>query len=250
MSQLIPFQFEGAGVRVVEIDGEPWFVGKDICEALGYTDSASAMRSHCKGMANSHPLQTAGGVQEVRVLTEPDVLRLIINSRLPAAERFERWVFDDVLPTIRRNGSYVAPGAFMALPAQTHDRVSAILLLGEAIAKVPGVKPGIAMAATLTCVRTNTGIEIEELRRALPPADEPLFSHNASKLGKVSGASAKSINLQLAGAGLQRKNERGEWELTEHGQEWAEAYPFSRHGHAGYQILWNPAVLDWMRKAA
>ena len=157
---------------------------------------------------------------------------------------------EDVLPTIRRNGSYVVPGAFMALPAQTHDRVSAILLLGEAIAKVPGVKPGIAMAATLTCVRTNTGIEIEELRRALPPADEPLFSHNASKLGKVAGASAKSINLQLAGAGLQRKNERGEWELTEHGQEWAEAYPFSRHGHAGYQILWNPAVLDWMRKAA
>lgn len=57
-------------------------------------------------MAKHHPLQTAGGRQEVRILSEPDVLRLIVNSTLPAAEQFERWVFEDVLPTIRKTGTY------------------------------------------------------------------------------------------------------------------------------------------------
>lgn len=251
MSQLIPFQFDGASIRVVEIDGEPWFVGKDVCEALGYADPTNAMKQHCReGVVKRHPLHTAGGVQEVRVLNEANVLRLIINSRLPAAERFEAWVFEEVLPMIRRTGSYAAPGTLAALPAPTQDRVSAILLIGEAIAKVPGVKAGIAAAATLNCIRENTGIEVETLRRALPAAEDPACSHNATQLGKLQGISGKAMNRRLLEHGMQFKNDRGDWELTTIGQKWGEAIPFARHGHAGYQILWNPAVLDWMRKAA
>ena len=106
MTDIVPFEFEGAAVRVVEIGGEPWFVGKDVAERLGYADPTTAIRSHCKGVQKWHPLQTAGGMQEVRILSEPDVLRLIVGSRLPAAQRFERWVFGEVLPAIRRTGSY------------------------------------------------------------------------------------------------------------------------------------------------
>lgn len=134
----------------------------------------------------------------------------------------------------------------------TDDRVAAILRLGQAIASVPGVRPGIAAAATLACVHTNTGIAIEDLRRALPAAlaDEAVCTHNATQLGKLVGASAKAINLQLAGAGLQVKNERGEWQLTAAGQEWGEALPFASGRHAGYQVLWNPSVVEWLRNAA
>lgn len=106
MTDIVPFTFNGAAVRVVSIDGEPWFVGKDVAEVLGYANPADAMTKHCKGVAKRYPLQTAGGMQEVRILSEPDVLRLIVGSRLPAAERFERWVFEEVLPTIRRTGGY------------------------------------------------------------------------------------------------------------------------------------------------
>ncbi len=105
---LIPFSFEGTAVRAVVIGGEPHLVGKDVCDRLGYANSADAMTKHCKGVANRYPLQTTGGVQELRILGEADVLRLIVASRLPAAERFERWVFEDVLPTIRRTGGYGA----------------------------------------------------------------------------------------------------------------------------------------------
>lgn len=108
MSNITPYTFDGASIRVLEINGDPWFVGKDVAEALGYTNPSKAIGDHCKGVTKRYPLQTAGGVQEVRVLSEPDVLRLIVNSNLPAAEKFERWVFEDVLPTIRKTGSYTA----------------------------------------------------------------------------------------------------------------------------------------------
>lgn len=114
---LIPFAFEGQSVRVVTGDsGEPLFVGKDICDVLGYQRHSDAMQAHCKGAAIYRPLQTAGGEQETRVLTLPDVLRLITSSHMPAAEKFERWVFEDVLPTILKTGSYVSPNVAPVAP--------------------------------------------------------------------------------------------------------------------------------------
>lgn len=104
---LVPFCFKGAPVRVVtDESGEPWFVAKDVCDLLGYANPHDAVGRHCKGVAKRYPLRTAGGQQEVRVLSEGDMLRLIVNSTMPAAQEFEAWVFDEVLPTIRRTGSY------------------------------------------------------------------------------------------------------------------------------------------------
>ncbi|MDH1012325.1 phage antirepressor [Pseudomonas nicosulfuronedens] len=101
------FNFSRRDVRVVvDEHGELWFVGKDVCDLLGYTNASKAMGDHCKGVTKRYPLATAGGTQEVRVLSEPDTLRLIVNSKLPAAQEFERWVFEEVLPTIRRTGGY------------------------------------------------------------------------------------------------------------------------------------------------
>lgn len=112
---LTPFLFDHSPIRVVNDDGVPWFVGKDVASALGYANAADAMEKHCKGVVKRYPLPTTGGVQEVRVLSQGDVLRLILRSRLPAAERFERWVMDDVLPTIARTGSYGPADTLAAL---------------------------------------------------------------------------------------------------------------------------------------
>ncbi|MFT8430738.1 phage antirepressor KilAC domain-containing protein [Acetobacter orientalis] len=120
MSQyLIPFSFQGAEVRTIIVNGEPAFVGKDICDRLGYVNSADAMNKHCKGVAKRYPLQTSGGVQEVRVLSEADVLRLIVRSKLPEAVEFERWVFEEVLPAIRKTGGYMA-----AAPEETPEELA------------------------------------------------------------------------------------------------------------------------------
>jgi prophage antirepressor-like protein len=107
---MISFEFDSANVRVLQDEkGEPLFVGKDLCEVLGYTNPSKAMGDHCKGVTKRYPLQTPGGMQEVRVLTEPDMLRLIVNSKLPAAQKFEAWVFEEVLPTLRKTGEYKIP---------------------------------------------------------------------------------------------------------------------------------------------
>ena len=118
MSNIIPFDFDGAPVRAVSIDGEPHLVGKDVAERLGYANATQAITTHCKGVQKRYPLQTPGGMQDVRVLSGPDVLRLIIGSKLPAAERFERWVFEEVLPAIRKTGGYI-----VASPEETPEEL-------------------------------------------------------------------------------------------------------------------------------
>lgn len=105
-ASMLRFRFESISVRAVEIDGAPWFAAKDIAEALGYANAADAISKHCKGVAKRYPLQTAGGLQEVRIINEPDLFRLVANSRLPEAESFERWIFEEVLPGIRKTGRY------------------------------------------------------------------------------------------------------------------------------------------------
>jgi len=96
-------------VRIVQENGELLFVGKDVCKLLGYKNESDAISRHCKGGVKRYPLLTEGGIQELRVLSEPDVMRLICGSKLPAAVRFEKWVFEEVLPSIRKTGAYVSP---------------------------------------------------------------------------------------------------------------------------------------------
>lgn len=88
-------------------DGRILFCGKDVAKALGYRIPKDAVSAHCRG-AVKHRLLTNGGYQEVKFVTEGDVYRLVVHSRLSTAEKFERWIFDEVLPTIRRTGGYVA----------------------------------------------------------------------------------------------------------------------------------------------
>lgn len=94
-------------IRTVEQDGKVLFCGKDVATALGYSNTKDALAKHCKGVANRYPLKTDGGTQQLRFITEGDLYRLIASSKLPSAQRFESWVFDEVLPSIRRQGAYV-----------------------------------------------------------------------------------------------------------------------------------------------
>ena len=98
---------EFGSVRTIEENGKILFCGSDVAKALGYRRPKDAITAHCKG-AVKRRLLTNGGVQEMKMISEGDVYRLISHSRLPSAEKFESWIFDDVLPTIRRTGGYVS----------------------------------------------------------------------------------------------------------------------------------------------
>lgn len=257
MSAIIPFQFEAHAVRVqVDDAGLPWFNANDVCDALEMGNPSQAIKSHVDAddLQKLEVVDNLGRTQRANHVNESGLYALILGSTKDAAKRFKRWVTGEVLPAIRKTGAYSVPGALASLPAPTQDRVSAILLIGEAVAKVPGVKTGIAMAATLTCIQENTGLTTEVLRRALPAksaaANEPICALNATQLGKLLNRSAKATNQLLASHGFQFRNDRDEWELTEAGEAWAEAMPYSRNGHSGYQILWNAAVAEQLKEVA
>lgn len=95
-------------VRTVEENGKVMFVASDVAKALGYSRPADAVSAHCKGSVK-HRLPTNGGMQDLKIIPEGDVYRLVTHSKLPAAEKFESWVFDEVLPAIRKTGTYSIP---------------------------------------------------------------------------------------------------------------------------------------------
>ena len=98
---------EFGNIRTLEINGEPYFVGKDVATALGYKETAKAVREHVddddKGVS---VLDTPGGKQQITVINESGLYSLIFASKLPSAKRFKRWVTSEVLPMLRKTGKY------------------------------------------------------------------------------------------------------------------------------------------------
>lgn len=109
MNELQIFNSEEFGeVRTIEIDGKPYFVGSDVAKALGYSNPRKAILDHCKGVTK-RDTPTSSGIQSMSYINEGDLYRLIMKSKLPSAEKFEAWVMDEVLPAIRKTGSYQKP---------------------------------------------------------------------------------------------------------------------------------------------
>ncbi|HBF6260957.1 TPA: hypothetical protein KOS71_003504 [Clostridioides difficile] len=97
-------KLEFGQIRMAEIDNKPYFVGKDVAKSLGYKNTNDAILRHCKGVVKHEGFKING--IKIALITEGDVYRLIIGSNLPNAEKFESWVFDEVLPSIRETGQY------------------------------------------------------------------------------------------------------------------------------------------------
>lgn len=107
MNELQIFNSKEFGdIRTTEIDGKPYFVANDVARALGYKRPADAVTAHCKGSVK-HRYLTYGGEQELKVIPEGDIYRLTVRSKLPSAEKFEKWVFDEVIPSIHQYGAYM-----------------------------------------------------------------------------------------------------------------------------------------------
>ena len=106
-TKLLLFNSEEFGnVRTLQEGDKIYFCGSDVARALEYSEPHKAVARHCKG-GMKRPILTNGGVQEMIVIPEGDVYRLIVSSKLPSAERFERWLFDQVVPSIRQHGAYI-----------------------------------------------------------------------------------------------------------------------------------------------
>ena len=112
MSDLIPFDYDGRPVRTVQIDGEPWFVGRDVCAVLDIADARASLNLLDEDERDSIPVIDAmGREQRTIIINEPGLYSLILRSRKPEAKPFKRWITHEVLPAIRKTGSYNATPA-------------------------------------------------------------------------------------------------------------------------------------------
>lgn len=231
------FNFPGDGkpVRTVMLDsGEPGFVGKDVCERLGYADPTTAIRSHCRGVQILHPIPDAlGRTQQARVLTEPDVLRLIVSSTLPAAQEFERWVFEEVLPSLRRTGSYTMPIP-ASVPPGLADKIQCLGLIADGLRLEGSARLGVyqrglaSLAPELLPAVPVYAIDAPADSGSLAGGSEPTASLSELLKQHGVGKSALAVNKLLASAGvieqMSRPSSRGAeskfWSITDRGQRW------------------------------
>lgn len=151
MSDLELFRFDGQQMRVVMVDGEPWFVAVDACALLGLKNVTMAVRGLDDDEKGVSTVETLGGAQELVIISEPGLYRLITRSRRPEAKAIMRWVTHDVLPSIRKTGAYgsAAPAlprtyseALRELAAAVEERDQATHLVGE-------LQPKAAIADTM-----------------------------------------------------------------------------------------------------
>jgi len=152
-------------VRTMEIDGKPYFCGSDIAKALGYAKPNNAVAMHCR-VTLKQGIPISGKIQEVNFIPEGDVYRLVVRSKLPSAEKFEKWVFDEVLPSIRRSGGYIAGQEQMS---DSELMAKALLVaqkqINERNAQIERMKPKEIFADAVAA--SHTSILIGELAKLL-----------------------------------------------------------------------------------
>lgn len=141
-------------LRTIEENGKIMFVASDVAKMLGYSNVRDAILRHCKGVVK-HDTPTNGGVQAINFIPEGDVYRLIVHSKLPAAEKFESWVFDEVLPSIRKTGSYSIMPNFNNPAEAARAWANEYEAKQKALAKVKEMKPKVLFAEAVESSKTS-----------------------------------------------------------------------------------------------
>lgn len=248
MNEMTVFSFNGQGqVRtIVDIDGNPLFCGKDVCDILGYKDTVNAIKQHCKGVVKHHPLQTAGGVQEARFLTEPDLYRLIAGSQLPAAQAFEAWIFEEVLPAIRKTGQYKAATANMT----SNEFVSREFAALRSMAITAGLEGNAAtVSANNAMVRIHSVSPLKLLQIELKTPDQQLFLTPTQIAQRLGFSGPREINKLLAHEGFQ-SNINGTWVPTDKGRDYVVLLDTGKRHSDGVmvqQMKWKEKICDKLK---
>lgn len=256
-------------LRTIEEGDKVYFVASDVAKALGYKRPADAVSAHCRyTVKRSIPHPQGKGTLQMNVIPEGDVYRLVAHSELPSAEKFESWVFDEVLPAIRKTGGYHIPQVTPNPHYRTRMIGTAVRDVGktaEALEKVFGCRHGMALATASSMVGEAYGIDMTPVQRLIPAEDNPGTlspSQLAESLGlfnRQGNPDAQTVNRMLQSCGLQDKPrdtsgvnlKNAKWFLTEEGKFYGEQKPMDnkRTGYKGYQICWNADVLKLLRKA-
>lgn len=238
MNDLKIFQNEQFGsVRTIEKDSKIYFCGSDVAKALGYSNAPDAISKHCKkdGIVKCDSVDSLGRKNTLSFIDEGNVYRLITHSKLPAAEQFERWVFDEVLPSIRKTGTYTVQKS-QPNPELAKLRADAMMLNAKS-----------RIATQMMKLWTAAGVEPQYQALAMNDYYEGLSvpriafkteataMYDLTTIAKHLGVMSKSgkPHAQAVGAIVGKLTlEEGEYELT----------PYSRNGHDDVSMQYTLSV--------
>ncbi|VTS33346.1 Prophage antirepressor [Streptococcus porcinus] len=216
------FNFKGQEVRTVTINNEPYFVGKDVADILGYTNSRKALIDHVDTDDKlTSQIVTAGQNRNQTIINESGLYSLILSSKLPQAKEFKRWVTTEVLPTIRKHGAYL-----------TDSKIEEVLLSPDTI---------INLATQLKEERQKVNIlqiALEESQKQARYLDLIIESKGALRVSQIAqdyGMTANKLNKVLYELGVQHKV-NGQWLLYKRhmGKGYTDSHTFDyqdRNGH-------------------
>lgn len=260
MSSLIPFEYEGKQVRIVEQDGEPWFVAADICAVLDISKHRDAITKLDDDERGSVRVDTLGGPQDVAAISEPGMYKLALRSDKPNAKPFIRFVTHDVLPSIRKTGAYVAPNAPVAQDT-LNAAVSDWSALKHVAADFFNDKNQILLAVN-KAIRTRHNVDFISLLgqekqaplQLVAPTNKPLLT--PSEIGVALNMTAQAVNKRLVALCLQIKDRAAKgytfYRLTEAGQQYGVYLDVGKaHGNGTpvRQLKWTDAVLKLLQAA-
>lgn len=190
-------------IRTLEEGGKVLFCGKDVCAALGYSNTRDALSRHCKGVVK-RDTPTQSGIREMNFIPEGDIYRLAAKSELPGADKFESWIFDDVLPSIRKHGAYISDKSKqMAIEAKHMNARARVAAQWTKIAgqvNIPEFKQICASYAS----EALAGVPV----LPLPTSGERHYK--AVEIGDMFGVTSQRIGL-IANANGLKTDEYGKW---------------------------------------
>lgn len=228
-------------IRSLLIDNEPYFVGNDIATVLGYKNTRDALSKHIDEEDKISDVAIHDGSQNrnMTIINESGLYSLILSSKLESAKKFKRWVTSEVLPTLRKEGTYTTKKRNKPIDKAIKQHFN----IAQTIIQATGIKPGIAYSVAISEAEKETGYQYEEYKKLLPSADHDVASYNPTKLGEKLEIKAQEVNKRLETLGLQEKKDK-KWRITEQGKLFGEEMPYSRNGHTDYRILWHENVLE------
>lgn len=219
-------------VRTIVEDGRKLYVGKDIAICLKYAKPQNAVAAHCKG-ALKRGILTNGGMQEMLVIDRGDVVRLITHSEMPEAQRFESWIFDDMVPTVMETGTYTIPGATsgendkllraQAMLVNAKTRQARLML---DMASDERLSPQAVELLKIEAAQVCTG-KIISYRPVVPEGKE----YTATEIGQMFGLSANKIGSIANQHGL-KTGENGAWVLdkSRHSSKQVKTFRYNDQG--------------------
>ena len=231
------FKYKAQNVRTTEIDGEIWFVAKDVADILEIQNIRQNLDTLDEDEKGVYKTYTLGGKQDMTIVSEAGLYKLTFNSRKPEAKNFIRWVTHEVLPSIRKTGSY----SVYSKPTVTFDPMQSAKLIFEAA----GIKDNQLALALDKVHKSYTGrsaLEAGEIALIAPTKKQLL---TPTEIGTHFGLTAHRVNEILAGAGYQHKI-NGKWESLPPGDMYAVMQDTGKRHSNGTpvrQLKWNSDIL-------